>query len=82
MIMSIRSPSRNAGHVCRRHSDDHASARTNSLLVQQNDRSILASLAPERVSANTTGMLRLRNRSTSRLAPACTRHARRSNPHS
>ena len=35
MIMSIRSPSFNAGHLCRRRSDEHASARTNSLLIRQ-----------------------------------------------
>ena len=35
MITSIRSPSLNAGHLCRRRSDEHASARTNSSLAQQ-----------------------------------------------
>ena len=35
MIMSIPSPSLNADRFCRRRSDEHASARTNSLLEQQ-----------------------------------------------
>jgi hypothetical protein len=35
MIMSIRSPSLNAGHLCRRRSEERASARKNSSLAQQ-----------------------------------------------
>jgi len=38
--------------------------------------------AHEAVSANAPACFALRNRSSSRLALACTRHARRSNPHS
>jgi hypothetical protein len=35
MIVSIRSPSLNAGVLCPRRSDEHLSARTNSSLAQQ-----------------------------------------------
>jgi integrase/recombinase XerD len=81
MIMSIRSPSLNTGHLCRRRSDEHASARTNSSLAQQiTARSSLS--WPRSASASAPTCCALRNQSTSRRALARTRHVRRSNPHS
>ena len=65
MIMSIRSPSLNAGHLCRRRSDEHASARTNSSLAQQiTARSSL--FWPRSAQRKRASMLCLRNQSTSR----------------
>jgi hypothetical protein len=81
MIMSIRSPSLNAGHLCRRRSDERASARTNSSLAQQiAARSSL--FWPRSAQRKRASMLCLAQSITSRRAHAHTRHVRRSNPHS
>ena len=81
MTMAIRSPARNADHVY------HAARLTTRQLAQipcsSNKMTARSSLlSPRNGQRKSTGMLRPRNRSTSRLAPACMRHPRRSNPHS
>ena len=81
MIMSIRSPSLNAGHLCRRRSDEHASARTNSSLAQQiTARSSL--FWPRSAQRKRASMLCLAQSIYLSPRAARTRHARRSNPHS
>jgi hypothetical protein len=81
MITSIRSPSQNAIVFV-------VAARMNVRQLAQ----ILCSShkflldprfsGPEAISANPPACFALRNRSTSRRALACTRHAHRLNPHS
>ena len=68
MIMSIRSPSLNAGRFCRRRSAEHVLGSHKFFARQQITARSLASLAPKRSSRTRTACFAPRNRSTSRLA--------------